>query len=322
MAYWVQDDDDEFFRQFRRQPTNLPGMLSRAEVVELLLRAHRLLGDAGAVALLRGLRAVPARRDRAADLLPLLPQADLQRGLRDLRPGRAAPRAALQRDHRRAREWGRSCWSGTARRRGTPTTTTCSRRSGGSSRALLGEALAARGIEPDVVVHGGMRRHRETAEACLRRAGRRRSRTEVDPGWDEFDHLAMLATHPAPFEGEPHERGVPGVVRGGHRRAGPPASTTRTTPSRSPPSPSGSRPRCVVRPSGTGTARRVHHRRPDRLAVPPACSPTSPTSPPAVAPAQPGLRELRRHPARHRPPRHHPGHLQRARPPRRPYPTC
>jgi aminoglycoside phosphotransferase (APT) family kinase protein len=33
MAYWVQDDDDEFFRQFRRQPTNLPGMLSRDEVV-------------------------------------------------------------------------------------------------------------------------------------------------------------------------------------------------------------------------------------------------------------------------------------------------
>ncbi len=33
LAYWVQDDDDEFFRQFRRQPTHLPGMLGRAEVV-------------------------------------------------------------------------------------------------------------------------------------------------------------------------------------------------------------------------------------------------------------------------------------------------
>ena len=33
LSYWVQDDDDEFFRQFRRQPTNLPGMLSRDEVV-------------------------------------------------------------------------------------------------------------------------------------------------------------------------------------------------------------------------------------------------------------------------------------------------
>ncbi len=34
LAYWVQEDDDDFFRQFRRQPTHLPGMLSRAEVVE------------------------------------------------------------------------------------------------------------------------------------------------------------------------------------------------------------------------------------------------------------------------------------------------
>ena len=36
---------------------------------------------------------------------------------------------------------------------------------------LLGQALAARGIMPDVVVHGGMRRHRETAEACLAELG-------------------------------------------------------------------------------------------------------------------------------------------------------
>ncbi len=34
MAYWVQAGDDEFFTQFRRQPTNLPGMLTRAEVVD------------------------------------------------------------------------------------------------------------------------------------------------------------------------------------------------------------------------------------------------------------------------------------------------
>ena len=27
------------------------------------------------------------------------------------------------------------------------------------------------------------------------------SRPEVDPGWDEFDHVAMLGSHPAPFEG-------------------------------------------------------------------------------------------------------------------------
>jgi len=34
MAYWVQADDDRYFRGFRRQPTHLPGMFTREEVVE------------------------------------------------------------------------------------------------------------------------------------------------------------------------------------------------------------------------------------------------------------------------------------------------
>jgi aminoglycoside phosphotransferase (APT) family kinase protein len=34
LAYWVQADDDEFFRQFRRQPSDAPGMWSRREIVD------------------------------------------------------------------------------------------------------------------------------------------------------------------------------------------------------------------------------------------------------------------------------------------------
>jgi aminoglycoside phosphotransferase (APT) family kinase protein len=34
LAYWIQADDDEAFLALRRQPTHLPGMLSRAEVVD------------------------------------------------------------------------------------------------------------------------------------------------------------------------------------------------------------------------------------------------------------------------------------------------
>ena len=65
---------------------------------------------------------------------------------------------------------------------------------------LLGRALADRGIVPDVAVQGGMRRHRETAEACL---GELSGDPEplVDDGWDEFDHVAMLEKLRAPFEG-------------------------------------------------------------------------------------------------------------------------
>ncbi len=34
LAYWVQADDDRFIRAMRRQPTHLPGMLTRTEVIE------------------------------------------------------------------------------------------------------------------------------------------------------------------------------------------------------------------------------------------------------------------------------------------------
>src|SRR4051794_35415479 len=65
---------------------------------------------------------------------------------------------------------------------------------------LLGKALGARGITPDAVVTGGMRRHRETAEACLGELGVSVT-PEVDAGWDEFDHVAMLSAHPSPVQG-------------------------------------------------------------------------------------------------------------------------
>ncbi len=39
LAYWVQADDDRFIRSMRRQPTHLPGMLTRAEVIDHYARA-------------------------------------------------------------------------------------------------------------------------------------------------------------------------------------------------------------------------------------------------------------------------------------------
>ena len=67
---------------------------------------------------------------------------------------------------------------------------------------VLGEALAARGIVPDLVVRGAMRRHRQTAEQAAAGAG---WSTEIveDGGWNEFDHVQMLSMHPASYgEGE------------------------------------------------------------------------------------------------------------------------
>jgi aminoglycoside phosphotransferase (APT) family kinase protein len=38
MAYWVDADDDRVARAYQRQPSNLPGMLSRAQIVDRYLR--------------------------------------------------------------------------------------------------------------------------------------------------------------------------------------------------------------------------------------------------------------------------------------------
>ena len=57
--------------------------------------------------------------------------------------------------------------------------------------AALGEALASRGVKPDLVVRGSMRRHRETTDAAVAAAGWNEEVVE-DAGWDEFDHLGTL----------------------------------------------------------------------------------------------------------------------------------
>ena len=53
---------------------------------------------------------------------------------------------------------------------------------------LLGRWLRERGVAPTAVLRGGMRRHRETAEAIQQGAAGWPAAVE-DLGWDEFDHL-------------------------------------------------------------------------------------------------------------------------------------
>lgn len=66
---------------------------------------------------------------------------------------------------------------------------------------LLGRDLAERGVAPDLVVRGDMRRHRETVEGLLEGSGWA-TMPEVDPGWNEFDHLGVVAAYPH----APHDR--------------------------------------------------------------------------------------------------------------------
>ncbi|MDF1604337.1 histidine phosphatase family protein [Nocardioides sp. YIM 152315] len=65
---------------------------------------------------------------------------------------------------------------------------------------LLGGWLRERALAPTAVIRGGMRRHRETAEAMA--ASSDWPEAAVDPGWDEFDHLSVVAAYPDVPEGE------------------------------------------------------------------------------------------------------------------------
>jgi broad specificity phosphatase PhoE len=68
---------------------------------------------------------------------------------------------------------------------------------------MLGRALAARATTPDLVVQGGLRRHRETSAAVVEEAGWDEVVPANDRGWNEYDHLGMLAAEPAPaFAGD------------------------------------------------------------------------------------------------------------------------
>jgi broad specificity phosphatase PhoE len=60
---------------------------------------------------------------------------------------------------------------------------------------LLGRYLADRGVTPGAFVHGDMRRHRDTAVGMAEGAGWAGG-TTVDHGWNEFDHLGVVAAYP------------------------------------------------------------------------------------------------------------------------------
>jgi broad specificity phosphatase PhoE len=82
----------------------------------------------------------------------------------------------------------------------------------------LGRYLASRGLTPDVVLRGDMRRHRETGEAMVE-GGDWSAPIEVDPGWNEFDHLGVVASYPElPTDRELDRREFQQVFEGATRR--------------------------------------------------------------------------------------------------------
>lgn len=64
---------------------------------------------------------------------------------------------------------------------------------------VLGRALAARNVTPDLVVRGELRRHRETAEGIIEGLGAAERGLDLEPavdaGWDEFDFQHVVQVH-------------------------------------------------------------------------------------------------------------------------------
>ena len=74
---------------------------------------------------------------------------------------------------------------------------------------VLGAALAARGVRPDLVVRGSMLRHRQTADGAVGAAGWD-ARIAEDADWDEFDHMSTLtgAVEWSEIDGETYDERV------------------------------------------------------------------------------------------------------------------
>lgn len=65
---------------------------------------------------------------------------------------------------------------------------------GTEQAGVLGRALAARGVTPDLVVCGELRRHRQTAQGCLA-AMPLAAQWQEDPAWNEYDHEMMIEAY-------------------------------------------------------------------------------------------------------------------------------
>ena len=186
---------------------------------------------------------------------------------------------------------------------------------GAEQARVLGRAFAARGLVPDLVVHGSMRRHRETARFVAEAAGWDLA-VDEDAGWDEFEPPRGARPAAALVRGRPaHPPRVPGAGSRPPPPAGWAATTTTSTTSPSPPSATGSRPRSTGSPRrlpDSATAVVFTSRRPDRPARRRAARRRRRPAQPAGA----GRRQRLGHQGGRRPPRQHPGVLQRPQPPR------
>ena len=69
----------------------------------------------------------------------------------------------------------------------------------------VAETLAGYGVRPTSLIHGGMRRQRESAEHMLKAASTWELPLEVDERWAELDHLGIMHRYPTLTDEEREE---------------------------------------------------------------------------------------------------------------------
>ena len=66
----------------------------------------------------------------------------------------------------------------------------------------VAETLSGFGVSPSTLIHGGLRRQRETAEQMLHGALAWELPLQVDECWEEIDHLAVMNAYPTLTDAE------------------------------------------------------------------------------------------------------------------------
>ncbi|MBG0568338.1 histidine phosphatase family protein [Actinoplanes aureus] len=66
---------------------------------------------------------------------------------------------------------------------------------GAEQARVLGKSLAGRGLRPDLVLCGSLRRQEATAAGILEGLGDQTVPVSADPGWDEFDFQHVVEVH-------------------------------------------------------------------------------------------------------------------------------
>ena len=196
LAYWVQADDDAMFQSLRRQPTHVPGMLTRRQVVDCYgLNAagcsvdnfdfYEVFGLFRLMVIIQQIYRRFVLGQTTNTQFAGFGQAATYKGARCRRRIRAVGEQGHG-GHLLLIRHGQASFGASDYDRLSAV---------GEEQSLrLGQWFRQTGQAPDLIATGSMRRHGHTADLCIESAGVSVDRITL-AGLDEMDHVEILARH-------------------------------------------------------------------------------------------------------------------------------